>query len=133
MGTGKLNYPKDLVAKHMYIAVKQFASQNPTSGITEVQFVLYNKDYGTVKVAFKKFRTDYVVLFSIVFLSSFVFTGLDFFMSNLAVVSRKSEGTYPIFTGVGVAHLLLLLYMYCFSCLIFFVVFISVFHVWSLS
>ncbi|XP_052088539.1 protein mono-ADP-ribosyltransferase PARP14-like isoform X3 [Mytilus californianus] len=49
MGTGKLGYPRDLVATHMYSSVEQFASQNPSSNVTEVLFVLYDKDHQTVK------------------------------------------------------------------------------------
>ncbi|XP_076078269.1 protein mono-ADP-ribosyltransferase PARP14-like isoform X2 [Mytilus galloprovincialis] len=49
MGTGKLGYPRDIVAKHMYSSVEQFASQNQSSNVTEVLFVLYDKDHQTVK------------------------------------------------------------------------------------
>ncbi|XP_052088524.1 protein mono-ADP-ribosyltransferase PARP14-like isoform X2 [Mytilus californianus] len=49
MGTGKLGYPRGLVAKHMYDAVHQYSSQNPSSCITKVLFVLYDKDDQTVK------------------------------------------------------------------------------------
>ncbi|CAG2248586.1 unnamed protein product [Mytilus edulis] len=49
MGTGKLNYPRDLVAKHMYKCVEDFSSKNPKSTITEVFFVLYYKDHLTVQ------------------------------------------------------------------------------------
>ncbi|CAG2237686.1 unnamed protein product [Mytilus edulis] len=49
MGTGKLGYPRDIVAKHMYTSVEQFASQNQSSNVTEVLFVLYDKDHQTVK------------------------------------------------------------------------------------
>ncbi|CAC5424291.1 Protein mono-ADP-ribosyltransferase PARP15 [Mytilus coruscus] len=49
MGTGKLGYPRDQVAKHMYSSVEQFASKNPSSNVTEVLFVLYDKDHQTVK------------------------------------------------------------------------------------
>ena len=50
MGTGQLGYPKELVARHMYSCVEQFSSKNLKSSITEVIFVLYHKDYSTVKV-----------------------------------------------------------------------------------
>ncbi|CAG2248584.1 PARP10_14_15 [Mytilus edulis] len=49
MGTGKLNYPRDLVAKHMYKCVDDFSSKNPKSTIAEVFFVLYHKDHLTVQ------------------------------------------------------------------------------------
>ncbi|XP_071137980.1 protein mono-ADP-ribosyltransferase PARP14-like isoform X2 [Mytilus edulis] len=49
MGTGKLGYPKALVAKHMYDTVQQYSSGNPNSCITKVLFVLYDKDDQTVK------------------------------------------------------------------------------------
>ncbi|CAG2207725.1 unnamed protein product [Mytilus edulis] len=49
MGTGKLGYPRALVAKHMYDTVQQYSSGNPNSCITKVLFVLYDKDDQTVK------------------------------------------------------------------------------------
>ncbi|CAC5392514.1 Protein mono-ADP-ribosyltransferase PARP15 [Mytilus coruscus] len=49
MGTGNLNYPRDLVAKHMYKCVDDFSSKNPKSTITEVFFVLYHRDHLTVQ------------------------------------------------------------------------------------
>ncbi|XP_076078270.1 protein mono-ADP-ribosyltransferase PARP14-like isoform X1 [Mytilus galloprovincialis] len=49
MGTGKLGYPRALVAKHMYDTVHQYSSRNPNSCITKVMFVLYDKDDQTVK------------------------------------------------------------------------------------
>ena len=50
MGTGQLGYPRDLVAKHMYSCVDKFALQNPSSSVTEVFFVLYEKDSPTIQV-----------------------------------------------------------------------------------
>lgn len=52
MGTGKLRYPADLVAKSLYKCVEEFSSQNPKSVITEVLFVVYDKDHDTVKVCY---------------------------------------------------------------------------------
>ncbi|CAG2200838.1 unnamed protein product [Mytilus edulis] len=49
MGTGKLGYPRALVAKHMFDTVHQYSSWNPNSCITKVMFVLYDKDDQTVK------------------------------------------------------------------------------------
>lgn len=52
LGTGTLKYPVDLVAKSMYKCVEDFTLQNPNSRITEVLFVLYDKDYEAVKVCY---------------------------------------------------------------------------------
>ncbi|OPL33588.1 hypothetical protein AM593_08322, partial [Mytilus galloprovincialis] len=49
MGTGKLRYPAGLVAKSLYKCVEEFSLQNPKSVITEVLFVVYDKDHDTVK------------------------------------------------------------------------------------
>lgn len=49
LGTGKLRYPAGLVAKSMYKCVEEFTSQDPNSPITEVLFVVYDKDHETVK------------------------------------------------------------------------------------
>ncbi|XP_076115863.1 protein mono-ADP-ribosyltransferase PARP14-like [Mytilus galloprovincialis] len=49
MGTGKLRYPAGLVAKSLHKCVEEFSLQNPKSVITEVLFVVYDKDHDTVK------------------------------------------------------------------------------------
>ncbi|XP_061194487.1 protein mono-ADP-ribosyltransferase PARP14-like [Saccostrea echinata] len=53
MGTGNLGYPRDTVAKEMFDAVHNFGSNNPSTTISDVRFVLYDKDTETVK-AFEK-------------------------------------------------------------------------------
>ena len=52
MGTGNLGYPKDLVAQHMFTTVADFSNHNPRTKIKEVLFVVYDKDYETVKVSY---------------------------------------------------------------------------------
>ncbi|KAJ8320640.1 hypothetical protein KUTeg_002227 [Tegillarca granosa] len=50
LGTGNLNFPKDVVAKEMFQCVIDFSSNQPNSSVTEVKFVLYDKDIQTVQV-----------------------------------------------------------------------------------
>ncbi|KAJ8321017.1 hypothetical protein KUTeg_002604 [Tegillarca granosa] len=49
LGTGNLNFPKDVVAKEMFQCVIDFSSNQPNSSVTEVKFVLYDKDIQTVQ------------------------------------------------------------------------------------
>ncbi|KAJ8320637.1 hypothetical protein KUTeg_002224 [Tegillarca granosa] len=49
LGTGNLNFPKDVVAKEMFQCVIDFSSNQPSSSVTEVKFVLYDKDFQTVQ------------------------------------------------------------------------------------
>ncbi|XP_053407686.1 protein mono-ADP-ribosyltransferase PARP14-like [Mercenaria mercenaria] len=49
MGTGQLKYPTDLVAMIMYQAVIDFDLSHPQTTLKEVSFVLYQKDYSTIK------------------------------------------------------------------------------------
>ncbi|XP_060577859.1 protein mono-ADP-ribosyltransferase PARP14-like [Ruditapes philippinarum] len=49
MGTGQLQYPTDLVARIMYQAVIDFDKSHPQSSLKEVKFVLYQKDFATIK------------------------------------------------------------------------------------
>jgi O-acetyl-ADP-ribose deacetylase (regulator of RNase III) len=51
MGTGQLQYPTDLVARIMYQAVIDFDKSHPQSSLKEVKFVLYQKDFATIKVS----------------------------------------------------------------------------------
>ena len=51
IGTGQLGYPKDIVAREMFNTVKKFAEKN-VSSLRQVDFVLYPKDYNTIKVVF---------------------------------------------------------------------------------
>lgn len=50
MGTGNLGYPKATVALEMFDAVNDFGSNNPSTTIRDVRFVLYEKDTETIKV-----------------------------------------------------------------------------------
>ena len=76
-----------------------------------------------------------------VFLSSFVYSGLDFFMRNSADFSRKGEKAYPNGAPGPCSRFLveseLLIHFCYFVCIILFTLcsFLrsSVFHVWSLS
>lgn len=54
LGTGNLNYPKDLVPKVMFKAVNDYFAQNE-SQINQVYFVIYKNDQSTVD-AFRKFE-----------------------------------------------------------------------------
>ncbi|XP_060085651.1 protein mono-ADP-ribosyltransferase PARP14-like isoform X2 [Ylistrum balloti] len=49
MGTGNLNYPRDIVAREMYKIVTKYSNQNPSSPVRKVLFVIYDKDVPTVK------------------------------------------------------------------------------------
>ncbi|XP_056006116.1 protein mono-ADP-ribosyltransferase PARP14-like isoform X2 [Ostrea edulis] len=49
MGTGNLGYPKATVALEMFDAVNDFGSNNPSTTIRDVRFVLYEKDTETIK------------------------------------------------------------------------------------
>jgi len=50
VGTGNLGYPKDIVAQEMFKAISTFAVKKPQTSLRKVVFVLYPKDYSTVKV-----------------------------------------------------------------------------------
>ncbi|XP_069139916.1 uncharacterized protein [Argopecten irradians] len=47
-GTGQIGYPNDRVAKLMYNAVIDFASKNVGASVTDVRFVLHQKDWKTI-------------------------------------------------------------------------------------
>ncbi|VDI82837.1 Ca-activated chloride channel homolog [Mytilus galloprovincialis] len=49
LGTGNLGYPKNQVAKNMFSCVDRFSSSHPTSSVCDVRFVVYDKDYPTIK------------------------------------------------------------------------------------
>lgn len=49
LGTGNLGYPKNQVAKNMFSCVDKFSSSHPTSSVCDVRFVVYDKDYPTIK------------------------------------------------------------------------------------
>ena len=49
IGTGNLSFPRDRVANISLDEVAAFSQNNPTSGIKEVRFVVYDKDQTTVQ------------------------------------------------------------------------------------
>lgn len=49
MGTGQLRYPVDLVAMTMYQAVIEFDQKHPKTTLKDVKFILYPKDFSTLK------------------------------------------------------------------------------------
>ncbi|XP_063404473.1 protein mono-ADP-ribosyltransferase PARP14-like [Mytilus trossulus] len=49
LGTGKLGYPVDQVAKHMFSCIESFTESAPKSTITEVLLVVYDQDYKSIK------------------------------------------------------------------------------------
>ncbi|KAK3094771.1 hypothetical protein FSP39_006012 [Pinctada imbricata] len=50
VGTGKINYDRNMVAKNFYSQVKKYSDDNPQSNIKDVRFVLYPKDEETIRV-----------------------------------------------------------------------------------
>ncbi|XP_077997139.1 protein mono-ADP-ribosyltransferase PARP14-like [Glandiceps talaboti] len=49
LGTGGLNYPRDIVAKILYEEAISLSSKNPSSSLNEIRIVVYDKDYATRK------------------------------------------------------------------------------------
>ncbi|CAC5408901.1 unnamed protein product [Mytilus coruscus] len=49
LGTGKLGYPVDQVAKHMFSCIESFTGSAPTSTIKDVLFVVYDQDNRSIK------------------------------------------------------------------------------------
>ncbi|XP_071180461.1 Fanconi anemia group J protein homolog [Mytilus edulis] len=49
LGTGSLGFPRDIVAREMFSSVQEFARDSPTSSVSDVRFVVYGGDSGTVK------------------------------------------------------------------------------------
>ncbi|KAL3864673.1 hypothetical protein ACJMK2_006335 [Sinanodonta woodiana] len=49
LGTGNLNYPKDVVAKEMFQHISTYSKDNPSSSVTDVRFVVYQRDLPTVQ------------------------------------------------------------------------------------
>lgn len=50
LGTGNLGYPKQQVAKVMFSCIDRFGSSYPQSSVCDVRFVVYDKDFQTIKV-----------------------------------------------------------------------------------
>ncbi|XP_071133739.1 protein mono-ADP-ribosyltransferase PARP14-like [Mytilus edulis] len=49
LGTGKLGYPVDQVAKHMFSCIESFTESAPRSTIIEVLIVVYDQDHTSIK------------------------------------------------------------------------------------
>ncbi|XP_052077921.1 protein mono-ADP-ribosyltransferase PARP14-like [Mytilus californianus] len=49
LGTGNLGYPKSEVARMMFSNVEMFGRNNPSTSITDVRFVIYEKDTEVLK------------------------------------------------------------------------------------
>ncbi|XP_053389477.1 protein mono-ADP-ribosyltransferase PARP14-like, partial [Mercenaria mercenaria] len=49
IGTGNLGFPKDVVAREMFKAVSKFSAANPNSSVKDVRFIVYQKDWTTIK------------------------------------------------------------------------------------
>lgn len=50
MGTGKLAYPRDMVAEEMCKSVLNFTKGNPNTSLKQVLFVVYEQDTQTIQV-----------------------------------------------------------------------------------
>lgn len=50
IGSGSLGYNKKEVAKIMFSAVDKFARANPQANVTDVRFIIYDKDIETLQV-----------------------------------------------------------------------------------
>ncbi|XP_077985097.1 protein mono-ADP-ribosyltransferase PARP14-like [Glandiceps talaboti] len=49
IGTGGLGFPKDITARIMYETVSQFSADNPTTSLTEIRIVVYDRDIPTCR------------------------------------------------------------------------------------
>ncbi|XP_078669744.1 protein mono-ADP-ribosyltransferase PARP14-like isoform X2 [Branchiostoma floridae x Branchiostoma belcheri] len=49
IGTGSLDFPRDLVAKVMFAEVLEFGKENLDSGVKDIRFVVYSMDHATVQ------------------------------------------------------------------------------------
>lgn len=50
LGTGALGFPADVVAHMMFDIVDAFATDNPSSSLRNVRFVVWSEDKSTAKV-----------------------------------------------------------------------------------
>lgn len=55
LGTGKLGYPVDQVAKHMFSCIESFTESAPRSTITEILIVVYHQDHKSIKVCMGRY------------------------------------------------------------------------------
>ncbi|KAK3598393.1 hypothetical protein CHS0354_019796 [Potamilus streckersoni] len=49
LGTGNLKYPRDFVAKEMFHLISTYSRDNPSSSVTDVRFVVYQRDLPTIE------------------------------------------------------------------------------------
>lgn len=52
IGTGLLGYPHSFVAETMFERVKTFSQNNKATTLKDVRFIVYDKDFDTIKVSF---------------------------------------------------------------------------------
>ena len=50
MGTGNLQFPRDVVADTMFNTVMEFSKTNPRTTVKDIRFVLYIGDQSTIDV-----------------------------------------------------------------------------------
>ena len=53
MGTGGLQFPRDVVAQTMFNSVIEFSKKNPGTSVKDVRFVLYSGDQPAIGVSAK--------------------------------------------------------------------------------
>lgn len=51
MGTGNLQFSRDVVAEMMFNSMIEFSKKNPGTSVKDVRFVLYDKDQSTIDVS----------------------------------------------------------------------------------
>lgn len=50
IGTGVMNYPREMVAEKMCNSIKEYSDGNPDCWVQHVHFVLYPRDEKTIQV-----------------------------------------------------------------------------------
>ena len=96
MGTGNLHYPRDVVAETMFNTVIAFSKANPSSGLTDVRFVLYNKDQQTITVGMNySFLLEDCELQSCTNISKRILNYLQAFENYIADLPRIYDPSSP--------------------------------------
>src|SRR5688572_25954608 len=62
IGTGNLKIPAAIVAKIMYEEAEEFSRSNPTTTLTDIRIVVYDKDLPTISVSSRRY-TNFVSSF----------------------------------------------------------------------
>lgn len=57
IGTGVMNYPREMVAEKMCNSIKEYSDRNPNCWVQHVHFVLYPRDEKTIKVILNYYLT----------------------------------------------------------------------------